>query len=298
MNTVCSRYTPARFIAALIAIISMVACSGSLSHYESLTNQGILPLSSQSAYLGANLFLSDEFSKSSDLFYFLKGRGAPNAIAISSGGFGDVSMKLYYPSVKDFYIAERVVSENHYQWVTRGPYRIDRKDFRDLAGLFSGGIEEPVFEFRGKPFRFHSIAEEAMAPKISAPTPMPAHLAAKPKSKTKTRKVSTKLNAATESAKPTPVAAPTPFQPLTFDQQAIAMAQGFAERAANGDVIHTVKKESESIESISNWYTGSPSNYKEILKSNGLAEGAPLAPGVKLQIPKSLIKQYKAMSAQ
>ena len=271
------------------AIIFAIGCSRSLDQYGTLADHGPLPLSSSSGFLGANLFLSDEFSKSSNLFNFFKGRGAPNAISIESSN--PLRMKLYYPIDKEFYISDLSNNEHNYQWVTRGPYRIDRHDYRDMISLFSSGVEEPAFQFQGKLFRFKptraEIAEmqEAALRAMATPTPLP-----KPKTKSSTLK--TKL---AEESKPTAIPVPTAFQPLTFDQQALAMSQGFAERATNGDVIHTVKKDTETIESIANWYTGNSSNCRELLKSSGIAEGVKLAPGMRIQIPKSLVKQFKAM---
>jgi hypothetical protein len=273
-----------------IFLLSLCACSRSLDQYDALADKGVLPLSIQNGFLGANLYLSEEFSKSSSLFNFLKGRGGPNAISIETSR--PLRLKMFYPLDKEFYIADLSDSDQHYEWVTRGPYRIDRRDYRELVGLFSSGVEEPAFQFQGKPFRFKPTRAEVLrmqeeaARAMATPTPI---------AKSKTKHGNTLTTKLRDMPKETPVPTPSVFQPLTFDQQALAMSQGFAERAQNGDVIHTVKKDGETIEAISNWYTGNPANGSELLKSNGIGAVAKLTPGMKIQIPKDKVKQFKAM---
>ena len=74
------------------------------------------------------------------------------------------------------------------------------------------------------------------------------------------------------------------------------MAKGFAERADNGDIIHTVKGESETLGLIAKWYAGSAAKATEIANMNGLAEGGTLTPGARIRVPLNLIKQFKAMA--
>jgi hypothetical protein len=276
----------------LLILISTLGCSNTQDSYGSLRNQGVLPLSQDNAYLGSNLFLAQEFEKSTHLFNFLKGRGAPNAIELKESGFGKAQLKLFYPQQKEFYIADLISSETTYQWIVRGPFRIERHLYRDLAGLFDQGVSEPQFTFNGKPFRFKPTAEEILLAAKLAVTPMP-RVTSKPKIKSGKTSITTKL--ADAALTPLPTLAPTPFKPLTYDQQAIAMAQGFAERAANGDVVHTVKVETETIEQIAQWYTGSATNASSILQSNGITAGTGLKTGIRIQIPLALVKQFKRM---
>lgn len=275
----------------LISCLWLCACSSSLDQYETLADKGLLPLSTQNGFLGANLYLSEEFSKSAALFNFLKGRGGPNAISIETSR--PLRMKLFYPMEKEFYIADLSDVPNNYEWVLRGPHRIDRRDYRELAGLFATGIEEPAFQFQGKPFRFKPTRAEVLQMQAEA---LRAMATPTPDSKARTRgrnnTLKTKL---ADQAKDHPAPTPTVFQPLTFDQQALAMSQGFAERAPNGDVIHTVRKEGETIESIAGWYTGSPSNSKDLLAASGLTEATKLIPGMRIKIPLQKVTQFKAM---
>ena len=123
-----------------------------------------------------------------------------------------------------------------------------------------------------------------MTPVVPTPAPTP-----KPKPKKKTPpKIITSTG---DVGIPTPV---PEWKPLNSDQQALQMAQGFAERAANGDVIHTVTGESESLEALAEWYTGAPGNAKALAEANGIADGEKLAAGKRIQIPLKMIKQFKA----
>ena len=279
-------------VLTILILISTVGCSNTQDSYGSLRNQGVLPLSPDNAYLGSNLFLAQEFEKSTHLFNFLKGRGAPNAIELKESGFGKSQLKLFYPQQKEYYLAELTSSETNYQWIVRGPFRIERHLYRDLAGLFDQGVSEPQFTFNGRPFRFKPSPEEILLAAKLAATPMP-RITSKPKLKSGKTTVTTKL--ADAALTPVPTLTPTPFKPLTYDQQAIAMAQGFAERAANGDVVHTVKAESETIEQIAQWYTGSAANANSILQSNGITTGTALTAGIRIQIPLAMVKQFKQM---
>jgi hypothetical protein len=276
-----------------VSFLIITGCSSTNDSFSSLKNQGVLPISSDNPYLGSNLFLSNEFSKSNNLYNFFKGRGGPNAIEVKESQFGSgTEMKLYYPAEKEYFIASLYSTEDSYQWITRGPYRIERHIYRDIAGLFEQGVSEPQFAYDGKPFKFKYTQAEILA---ANPTPVPT---IKPmprvihKPKIKDSSVKSKL---AQDNQNTVAATPTPFKPLTYDQQALAMSQGFAERASNGDLVHTVKVNTETAEQIAQWYTGNASNAAEILKSNGIASGTALNVGTRIQIPLSLVKQFKRM---
>lgn len=271
----------------MIALGIGCAATGTES-FNSLTNQGILPLSTSNPHLGSNLFLANEFSKSTYLFNFLKERGAPVALELEGTRFGAPHLLMYYAREKQVYMADLVSSEKQYQWIIRGPFQIERKDFRDLARSLRSDIGEPQFIYHGKPFRFRPTQEELERSYTPTPTPTP-----KPTKKPvkKPTKIITKLE---DAGTPTP-RADEPFKPLNSDQQAIAMAQGFAERAPNGDVVHTVKSDAETFEKIAEWYTGSANNALDVATINGQTLQSKLTPGNRIQIPLKLIKQFKAL---
>lgn len=272
-----------RSIFALILALLIGCSTTNFDSFSSLSNQGILPLSTSNAYIGSNLFLASEFSKSSHFFNFLQSRGAPVAIQLEEKRFGEPNLILYYPMQKEAYQGSLVRNETSYQWIIRGPFRIDRKDYRELARLSASSLGEPAFIYRGQHFRFRPTAEE-LAAKFTPtplPTPIPTPVKRKP------TKIITRLE---DRVPPTP----EPWKPLNSDQQAIMMAQGFAERAPNGDVVHTIKGE-ESFEKISEWYTGTAANAATIAKANGFVEGARPAAGSRVQIPAGMVKQFKAL---
>ena len=68
----------------LLFLVFLTSCYYKITNYPSLVNQGILPVSKEQAYVGANLFLSREMEQSTFLYNFLKKRGAPDAICFDS----------------------------------------------------------------------------------------------------------------------------------------------------------------------------------------------------------------------
>lgn len=287
----------------ILFLLLFTSCTPRVRSFDSLKNQGPLALSSANPTLGANLFLAREAERSSFLFDFLKGRGAPSAIEISEGTFERTRLYLYYPGDKEVYAAEIQAGSNRdsYQWIVRGPYAIERKDYKNLMRLDMHQAGEPVFEIRGKPFRFRFQEEQLPQKRISAPLPPPPAPTRKP-----TPRPRKKAAPAAETPASPAAAAAAPgvavdqggkFVPLNTDQQALQIARGFAERADNGDVIHTVKSETETAGLMARWYTGAESNAREITDYNGLPEAEIFTIGKRLRIPFRLVKQFKAMPA-
>ena len=85
------------------------------------------------------------------------------------------------------------------------------------------------------------------------------------------------------------------FKPLNSDQQAIAISKGFARRTGNGDLIHSVRTSSESLESIAKWYTGSSEKASLLASENNLSPTESLTPGLEIKIPLKELKQVKMM---
>jgi len=273
-----------------LAIFALWACGTQIKNYPTLVNAGILGLSTTDPYLGANLFLASELERSSYLFNFFKSKGAPAAIEIVEKSFKPTHLILYYPLERQAYAADLIKSATRREWVVRGPFAIEREDFRTLMRMQGALSGEPVFMLWGKPFRFRfePSPERALKPEI------PLVPTSKPMPTKKPKLIVMKKNVPT----PPPAATPTVAidRPLSFDQQALLMAKDFAERALNGDLIHTVKSDKESFEAIVQWYTGSLEGKDAVLSANGLPpETQTLSKGMRIRIPAELVKERRVM---
>lgn len=253
------------------------ACSH--SEYGSLVGAGVLPVSTTNAYVGTNLFLATEFEKSRVLFEFFRSRGAPLALERKS----ETSLVFYYPKEKEFFLADLVIDEFKYNWITKGPFKMGRAEFLKIANL-TGIVEDPLFSSKGQVFRF----KERIAP---TPTQIVVIQTPKPKKTTTKKKPQPPV---LEVNKETPTPTPLPSK-LNFDQMAIQMSRGFAERAPNGDLIHTVTKEGETMRKLAEWYTGSPTNGDVLASMNGVSADAEIVVGTRIAIPEHLVTQFKAL---
>ena len=289
----------------VVFLFLFTSCAPRVQSFDSLKNQGPLALSSANPTLGANLFLAREAERSSFLFDFLKGRGGPAALEITESDFGSTRLYLYYPRDKEVYAADiqPAAKGDSYQWIVRGPYAIERKDYKNLMRLDLASAGEPIFEIRGRPWRFRFQEEELPQKRISAPLPPPP--APTPRVVAKPKKKVIKVPAEQPQAASAAIASPPPgipdssgrFVPLNTDQQALQIAKGFAERADNGDVIHVIKSETETTTLLARWYTGADGNSKEIAEYNGISEAEIFTIGRRVRIPFKLVKQFKAMPA-
>ena len=265
-----------------LLLLTLSQCTPSLEKFNSLANQGILPLSNDNPHVGANLFLAQEAERSGYLMNFLKQRGGPTAIEILTEGRLEPTIILFYPLQKEVYAADLSREAQSYQWLMRGPFMMERQDYRDLNGIGLAFAAEPLFLVRGQKTRFGAkpiiTNERALLPVIPTPLPTPT--------KRPTRKV-------IKAPEPTP----TPFKAMNSDQQALSLSQGFAERAENGDLIHVVTSDKEKIEDIVKWYTGSPANTSAITLKNSITAGTMLTNGTRITIPFTLVKQFKAYVA-
>jgi len=275
----------------------LLGCSKRLETGQTLVDEGILALSPTNAYLGSNIFIAREAERSNYFFNFLKGRGAPDAIRVREGRFSEATIQMFYTHSKEMYVAEleehSAIGKNDFrQWIVRGPFAITRSDYRELSRIttspsgVTGKGEAALFQIYGKPYRFGTEAESNDS-RLVKPVLPPAPPIPKPTPQKKT--VIAKVEA-------TPVPAKV-FTPLNSDQMAIMISQGYAERAANGDLIHTVKTETETLADIAKWYTGSATNATAILASNATELKTPeaLTIGTRIKIAASLITQTKAM---
>jgi len=281
------------FLEALVGLtiaVCMAACSSPKNNFPTLANTGVLPLSTNNPYVGANLYLSDEMARSPYLRNFLKGRGAPTAIEVIQDSFNPTRVLMFYPGDREVYAADVVDQKDSHQWIIKGPFGIERQDYRSLAALESSLQGDPVLIDGGRPVRFRrpgapQPVTEVLKPRVPTPTPTPV-----PTKKPVKRPV---IKAPAEQL-PDPKA----FKPLNSDQQALAMSQGFAERADNGDIIHTVGGETETITAIAAWYTGLTTHAKPIADLNGTNLTDPLPRGKRIRIPGAHLKNLKAMPAK
>jgi hypothetical protein len=269
-------------LSIVLFLLALPHCTPSLEKFNSLANQGILPLSNDNPHVGANLFLAQEAERSSYLMNFLKQRGGPTAIEILTEGRLEPTIILFYPLQKEVYAADLSREAQSYQWLIRGPFMMERQDYRDLNGMGVAFAAEPLFLVRGQKIRFGGkpvvTNERELLPVVPTPLPTPIR---KP-----TRKV-------IRAPEPTQ----TPFKAMNSDQQALSLSQGFAERAENGDLIHVVNGDNEKLEELVKWYTGSQSNASTIAAKNSLSTGAILTKGTRITIPFTLVKQFKAFAS-
>ena len=275
--------------AITLSFLTVGSCTPAADQFGSLSNNGILALSNSNPYLGSNLFIGQEASKSEYLYNFLEGRGSPSAIEVMNAKRGEARIIMYYPREKEVYISDLAQDETSREWVTRGPFPVQRKDYRALMNMDTSMNGEPVYVIRGQEHRFRFQRpiqqENVLQPSITIlPRPTPAPIIKKKKP--------TAPIIVAKGPEPTP----TPFAPMNSDQQAIAMNKGLAERTSSGDVIHSVGKDGETLASIAKWYTGNESNEAQIATASGVDKATPLKAGTRITIPMSLVKEFKKKS--
>ncbi|RMG40374.1 MAG: LysM domain-containing protein [Candidatus Dadabacteria bacterium] len=282
-----------KFLVSLSLVAILWGCSPArLKEHPSLINHGILPLSTNNPYVAANILLAREAEKSTYLFNFLKNRGAPTAIEIIQDSFGPTRMLFFYPAEKEVYRATLEQSKNFREWLISGPYQISRQDYRTLASYESSLYGEPLFIIWDKPYRFKYKSKQKFAGVLEPDIPPPP----KPRPKRKTRAVKKHVS----TGQPVEAGVSTSsvtvdWSKLNTDQKAIFLSKGFAERTANGDLIHRVTREDETLAEIAEWYTKSKLNAAKIAAYNKLSPSAALTPGMQIKIPRTLLKRFKVM---
>lgn len=276
------------YILSLSSLIFIIGCSKpTIKSYPNLANKGILPLSTANPYVSGNLFIAREAEMSPYLHNFLKIRGGPAAVEIIEPTLGSPRVLMFYPQQRETYAADIVEQNNTRQWVISGPYAIERRDYRELAGMETSLVGEPVFVIHGKQTRFKFETPQPQVNKVLQPVlplPPPATPTPKPRPRVKSGDETVVI-----SKKGT---APTEFRPLNSDQQAIQLSLGFAERAENGDVMHTVVS-TENLAAIAQWYTGSADNATVVAEANGAKITDALTPGARIRVPFRLVRNPK-----
>lgn len=204
-----------RFVIALTLSLVLGCSAASHSTFSSLSEQGILSVSSDNPFVGANIFLASEMEESRYLYNFIKEKGSPQAIELTGREIADCELKLFYSGRQEMYtaVAQFDRSLGAKEWIVRGPYALDRGSYRQVSALPSG--QGGVFQVFGRREVFGGevrATETRVIPPvfIEPPKPKPAkhRVQAKPK--------------ATPSAtvKEEPVSNPT-----NLDQEAIAEAR-------------------------------------------------------------------------
>jgi hypothetical protein len=245
-----------------------------------------MPVSEDNPFMGANLFLAMEMEQSVYLYNFMRDKGAPQGIELKGLSDEDVEAHFYYASALEEYVAKPAprqksrIKDTRREWIIIGPFAVERDNYHTVQQLekTSGGAFE-IFgrrEFLGTgPARGSG---EELKP-VFIPTPVP------PKKPVKRR----------SSGQPAASSTETPKGPLNSDQQALKEARDLAPRDSQGDVVHTVTSKTETLQSISQWYTSQGGNAKDIASKNGLPLDAKLNPGAKIIVPKSIVTNPKQM---
>ncbi len=270
------------------SVTTLIACSTRSSTFSSLLNQGIMPVSEENAFMGANLFLAREMEQSVYLYNFMKERGAPQGIELKGDSEDEVEAHFYYTAGPEEYLAKPAPrprfnrnQNTRREWIIIGPFAVDKERYREIHQLQpTNGAAFEIFgrrEFLGQ--QTNPGTQVALRP-VFVPTPIP------PK-----KHVAKKKPSVDTSASPTI----TSKEPMNFDQQALKEAKDLAPRDGQGDIVHTVTSKTETIQSISQWYTSKSTSAAEVAKKNGLPEDAKLSPGAKVIVPKSLITNPKRM---
>ncbi len=301
LNTFVSKFVVPT-LAVMAIVLSSVSCAPrvELAPYSNLIDQGLLPVSTTNPYLGANLFLAGEAQRSGYLLNFLKGRGGPVAIELENDHIGNTGLIMYYPKDREVYRAElQPIQRGNVvmaEWLVRGPYAIERRDYRELNRLDGSLVGEPVFMIRGQPTKFSqqtsvavdrgntrtelNASEAPIVPIVPTPKPKKRAVVTKPKNDVAT----------------TPSPTPEPLnRPLNSDQRALRLAQGLVELNDSGDALHIVVSDTQTLAKLAEWYTGDPKNAEAIARASGIEPGKEPLLASRVVIPKDLVKNDKRM---
>ncbi len=258
--------------------------------FQGISNRGMIPVSPTNAYVGSNLFLSQQMENSPELYHFIESRGAPHAIRVNERPNRNPELIMYYPREDALYIAELSASRSMYNWIARGPHKIPRYE--------SATLSQPSFDVKGEPLLALFDREIRFPPKYPQTSLKTVAIPKLPEIKPPPKPARHITRAKPAPKKSEPPKAPTQpvYKPLNMDQMAIQMSQGFAERDKNGDLIHTVKSDAEKIEDIAKWYTGDVKNGDTLLKATGLEGIKTLTKGLRIRVPFAHVKNTKQMT--
>lgn len=252
--------------------------------------------------MGSNVSLAREMEQSSYLLNFVRQNGPPHAIEVVGDSADSAELRMYYVQGRHYFGATRVTvnslneeagaretAENRggstHQWIIRGPYPVQRENYRQLSALPS--ISHATFEMFGarQLFGTEAVAEnfhEIKPVSIPASTPTP-----RPKPHRNRRAPANTAGDTSHQA--------SSNQATNFDQRALLEAKSLAPRSPNGDLVHTVKSATETVTSITNWYTGSGGNATQVAEKNSVPLDAKLTPGRTITIPGGIVTNPRVL---
>lgn len=277
-------------VASAVAV-GLMACSNRNPQFAALHDQGLIPVSRDNPYVGSNLYLATEMEQSAYLFNFFKENGVPQAIELLGSSENSAELRMLYSGKNQMFQAAPVrhSNPNTTEWVIRGPYNLDKSDYRQVSQLSAQPAAQ--FELWGRREivgGVEVIAEQRVILPAFVPTPKPK---AKPAAKKQTEQAK-----APSGDGPAISGVYSASQPeLTLDQLALLESKEHAERSPNGDLIHIVHAATETLAQIANWYAGSGEHAKKIADKNSLPVDAKLEPGVRIFIQSELVINPRAM---
>jgi hypothetical protein len=220
-------------VLATSAILFAAGACAPLTRREILQRQGILLLSRETPFHGANQFLSDEATSSATLTQFLVHHNSPDALRISPTSHSEEEeVELFYTSKREKYVAHCMLrltrDSEKCNWLLRGPTPLTRPEYLELKRIGAPHLEHsmkqsskyPPLILRGELFPH---------PEVSG-RPLPSVLPVAPPSNTravskggKKKRLKTKKRVTHHTTLPSPT--PTPTGPLTFDQESLLNAK-------------------------------------------------------------------------
>lgn len=209
------------FFAALFLVTGCVGCSSNTPAFDGIVNRGVTPVSSQSPFIGSNMFLAQEMEGSQYLYNFIRTHGAPQAIALEGRSELKSELLMFYSKDREYYSAlPHIESETkRREWIIRGPFPVMREHYPHIVHLDSG--LGGVFEIFGRREVFGGPAranETRIIQPAFIPTPVPT-------TPVKKRKIAThREQASSDKAPPGPVIA-VQGTPINFDQEALFEAK-------------------------------------------------------------------------
>ncbi|MCB0336654.1 MAG: hypothetical protein KDD62_10125, partial [Bdellovibrionales bacterium] len=225
-----------------------------------LKNRGPVALSLDNPYLAANMFLSEESRSSEIIGGFIDHRGAPPALEIIGDIFNELTLKLYYPAEREYFIAEEVSGS----WIIDGPHRITEEDMALVIDATGGSSQTPILNAgtRGPqdstPFARLPTDLEATDPKTD---PFVGSIKNKGGTSASFAGSSHQLNPPAQKQE-------SNSRTLAIERVRMSNKDKPAEVTPKGDLVHYVNFAAETLEMISEWYTDDPANSSRLARIN------------------------------
>ena len=274
--------------AAVLLVPLLISCSagGRAGVVGGLQNRGPVALSDENPYLAGNVLVAEKAKESEIVRGFIKHRGVPPAVEVDKDFMAPARIKFYYPESREAYTLEEVPDGTA---VISGPERMSQAKQKRLIQLTRSLQKAPVL-------REESEGAEAAAP-VFEPLPTPGAPGASARG-TAAPAPGLRPHATTETpGKPRPSAAPTPAgEAIEHREQQVIRelqqqgTQPLAETSPQGDLVHYVTFEGETLSMIARWYTHDRANVGRIIRMNKLKNPNKLSLGDVIVIPSYLVK--------